>query len=323
MFCFRGDGLEPKVQPQRKMNPSSIRTKLASTLGQDGRPYWRNLSQFLSGDIPRYEFEENIRECINTPELAQLHNTLVTSLLSSAALLHPPTPPPDVSKPHRKRGSSSLRAKRLKSWAVGVGKKERERIKSLEAAAAAVQVHGHKDRDEIALGRSVRLIPEGRDPPGTHLPQHLCSLTRTVTQQSIAERIALISAQNNLAPPNKAVSQLVILALEAKLKHLVTHAISLTSTSRTISSIQPSSSASSRPLSASSFDTLFTLAPAVLPYHSAAAMHLALGEDDYGWAGEGTDKGRPDERHSDDPRYQMLTVLRSRSAVKDMIAKGR
>jgi hypothetical protein len=143
--------------------------------------------------------------------------------------------------------------------------------------------------------------PTSSDPPGTHLPQHLCSLTRTITQQSIAERIALISAQNNFTPPNKAVSQLVILALEvcdhiqyrqvlpmysqpiqAKLKHLVTHAISLTSTSRTISSIQPSSSTSSRLLSASTFDTLFTLAPAVLPYRSAAAMHLALGDDDYG-----------------------------------------
>lgn len=52
------------------------------------------------------------------------------------------------------------------------------------------------------------------DSPGTHLPQNLCTITRTVTQQNIAERIALISAQNNLAAPNKAVSQLVILALE-------------------------------------------------------------------------------------------------------------
>ena len=52
-------------------------------------------------------------------------------------------------------------------------------------------------------------------------------------------------------------------------------------------------------------------------------MQLALGDDDYDWTGEGTDKGKQDERHSDDPRYQMLTVLRSRSAVKEMIARGR
>lgn len=53
------------------MNPSSIRSRLATALGPDGRPYWRNLYQFMSGDIPRYEFDENIRECINTPELGE------------------------------------------------------------------------------------------------------------------------------------------------------------------------------------------------------------------------------------------------------------
>ncbi|KAF8573598.1 hypothetical protein K439DRAFT_1374917 [Ramaria rubella] len=305
------------------MNASSIRHKLAAALGQNGRPYWLNLSRFLTGDIPRYEFDENIRESINTPELAQLHNSLITALLSSAALLNPPPPPPDATKPHRKRSSSSTRATRLKTWTVSMGKRERERIKNLEAATVGLQVRPRKDKDEIALGRAVKLIQEGRDPPGTHLPQHLCSITRTITQQNVAERIALISAQNSLGPPHKAVSQLVILALEAKLKHLVTHAISLTSTSRTISSIHPSSAISSRPLSASSFDTLFTLAPAVLPYQSAAAMRLALGENEYDWAEENTDKTKQDERHSDDPRYQLLTLLQNRSTVREMGAKGR
>lgn len=65
MFCFRG------VFLIQRMSPSSIRSKLATALGQDGPPYWRNLSQFLSGNVPRCEFEENIRECINTPELGE------------------------------------------------------------------------------------------------------------------------------------------------------------------------------------------------------------------------------------------------------------
>jgi len=183
-------------------------------------------------------------------------------------------------------------------------------------------VQSHPDRDEIALGRVVKLIQEGRDPPGTHLPQHLCSITHTITQQNIAERVALISAQNNLGPPSKSVSQLVLLALEAKLKHLVTHAISLTSTSRTVSSIRPSKPINTRPLSAPSFDTLFTLAPAVQPYRSAAALRLSLGENDYNWEIDTSDKSGVGDRFSDDPRLQMIATLRGRDTIRD-VTKGR
>lgn len=52
-------------------------------------------------------------------------------------------------------------------------------------------------------------------------------------------------------------------------------------------------------------------------------MQLALGEDNYDWAGEGVDLGKPDERHSDDPRYQMLSILRGRSAVQELISRSR
>jgi len=52
-------------------------------------------------------------------------------------------------------------------------------------------------------------------------------------------------------------------------------------------------------------------------------MRLALGEDEYDWAAEGTERSKHDERHSDDPRYQMMAVLRGRSAVRELIARGR
>ncbi|KIJ55245.1 hypothetical protein M422DRAFT_41256 [Sphaerobolus stellatus SS14] len=301
------------------LNATAIRSQLAQSLGQNGRTYWRCLSSYLKGEIPRYEFDESIRECINTPELAHLHNSLIIALLSSATLNNPPPPPPDIAKTPRKRGSASERARRLKHWAVGMGKRERERVKALEVIATNAPSRPRRDKDEISLGRAVKLLHEGRDPPGTHLPQHLCSLTRTITQQNIAERIALISAQNNLGPPNKAVSQLVLLALEAKLKHLVANAISLTSTSRTVSSIQigPSSSSSviGRTLSGSSFDTLFTVAPAVLPYSSAAALRLSLGENDYDWQEDNSDKSKQEERQ-EDPRAIMMAALRKRAAIK-------
>jgi len=51
------------------MNAAAIRSELAQTLGQNGRAYWRCLSSYLKGEIPRYEFEPTVREWINTPEL--------------------------------------------------------------------------------------------------------------------------------------------------------------------------------------------------------------------------------------------------------------
>lgn len=101
----------------------------------------------------------------STLYIAQLHNQFVISLLSNAALVNPPTPPPDASKPHRKRGSASERKMRLKQWAVGMGKRERERIKNLETSVALAQARvrvDKRERDEIALGRAVRLLKEGR-----------------------------------------------------------------------------------------------------------------------------------------------------------------
>ena len=68
---------------------------------------------------------------------------------------------------------------------------------------------------------------------------------------------------------------------QAKLKQLITQALSLTSSSQAITSIQPSTRQNAQyPLSASSFDTLFTVSPAVLPNQSAAATRLALGDTD-------------------------------------------
>ena len=74
------------------MNPSSIRSKLAAALGQDARTYWRNLSQFISGDIPRYEFDENIRECISTPELGERKSLIRRARLKTDRLITSSTP---------------------------------------------------------------------------------------------------------------------------------------------------------------------------------------------------------------------------------------
>ena len=150
------------------------------------------------------------------------------------------------------------------------------------------------------------------DPPGTYLPVHLAAVTRAPTLQHVNERIALISAQHNLGPPAKSVASLLMLACEAKLKQLITQTLSLTSTSHAITSIQVSGTPSRSHLSADAFNTLFTLRPAVLPYQSATALRLALGDNS-----EYEQDSPSKERHVEDPRWQLMAMLSERSAFKE------
>ncbi|KIM56630.1 hypothetical protein SCLCIDRAFT_1146266 [Scleroderma citrinum Foug A] len=61
------------------------------------------------------------------------------------------------------------------------------------------------------------------DLPGSRLPLHLASVSRSLAQQHIADRINLISAQHGLSAPSRTVS-LMILAIElsAKLVYMTT-----------------------------------------------------------------------------------------------------
>src|SRR5258708_10442121 len=85
--------------------------------------------------------------------------------------------------------------------------------------------------------------------------------------------------------------------------------------SHAVSSMHPSAPHSSgHRLYASAFDTLFTISPAVLPNRSAAAVRLALGENE----------SREDQILSNDdrepnyPRWQILALLREPSAVNEV-----
>lgn len=57
------------------LNPSIVRAKLAKALGPNRRHYWNALSSYINGETSRSEFDETIREHINTPDLgnATLH----------------------------------------------------------------------------------------------------------------------------------------------------------------------------------------------------------------------------------------------------------
>lgn len=105
-----------------------------------------------------------------------------------------------------------------------------------------------------------------------------------------------------------------MLAFEAKLKQIISQALSLTSTSHAITSIKTSTRISNNHvLSTSAFDTLFTVSPSVLPNKSAAAMRLALGDNECEEETSLKDRDEHIERH------QLLALLSERSTVRDAL----
>ncbi|KAF8074822.1 transcriptional regulator of RNA polII, SAGA, subunit-domain-containing protein, partial [Lyophyllum atratum] len=306
---------------------SRIKVALTEQLGNNAQPYFSALKSFVTGQSSRSEFDENVRQLLDAPTLVQLHNALIISLFDSTIHRHPPpaipTPATTDKQPPLKRRrtddyNQTLRSTRLKQWTLGTGKRERERLRALETIEPPST---RPPTDEISNERGVMLLSERGDPPGSRLPVNLFSISRAPTLNHIADRMNLISAQNNLGPPARNAPSLMNLACEAKLKQLITHALTLTSTSHAISSISPSASnqTNHRPppvLSASAFETLFTIAPADLPNKSATAMRLALGETDV------VDDNHHDvvllkDREVRDQRWQIVALLAERSAVRD------
>ncbi|KAG5718722.1 putative E3 ubiquitin-protein ligase makorin-1 [Termitomyces sp. T112] len=321
--------------PMSLPSTSKIKASLTEQLGANAPQYFAAIKFFVTGQTSREEFEKAVRQYLSVPSLVQLHNALIISLFDCTIHRHPPPPIPIPAPVHkqpplkrRRTGdyNLALRSTRLKRWTLGTGKRERERIRALETAEPPIP---HIRTDEISSERGVVLLSERGDPPGSRLPVHLFSISRAPTLAHISDRMNLISAQNNLNAPARNVPSLMNLACEAKLKQLITHALTLTSTSHAISSISPSTSFNHlhRPpavLSTSAFQTLLTIAPADLPNRSATAIRLALGETDV------TDESYDDiallkDREVRDQRWQIVALLAERSAIRDGlrgVAKG-
>jgi len=341
--------VEPYSNTTNEMSLSStgnIKSQLGTHLGPKAPQYFATLKLFVTGKSSRSEFEDSIKSLLDAPNLVQLHNALIISLFD--ATTHKRAPPPVTyslpKPPPRKRrrilpyqgptedkdGALSLHSSRLKRWALAVGKRERERLKSYQTVSADIPRPLRRPPvDEIASERGVVLLPERGDPPGSRLPVHLASISGAPTLQHIADRMNLICAQNNLSAPGRAVPALMNLACEAKLKQLLTHALTLTSTSLTISSITAapgtsSSHAHTHPLlTTSSFDTLFTISPTDLPNKSAAAMRLAvMGDEDRDGADGHDDVALLKDREVRDQRWQILALLGERSTVREAL-RGR
>ncbi|TFK44585.1 transcriptional regulator of RNA polII, SAGA, subunit-domain-containing protein [Crucibulum laeve] len=329
---------------------STIKQQLTTILADRAPAYFDALNSFVVGKTSRTEFEDIAKQLLNTATLVQLHNALIISLFDATAVhKRPPTPPPaSLPKPppqKRRRtllpyqgpqtpeDARTLHSSRLKRWTLSMGKRERERLHALQNVPPPIDPpRPRKDVDEISRERGVVLLHERGDPPGSRLPVNLHSITRAPTIQHIADRMNLICAQNNLNAPARAVPALMSLACEAKLKQLITHAITLTATSHAISSIAPSNLNSGSSSSAlhhhqpqkppiltpSSFQTLFTMSPADLPNKSAAAMRLALSPS----SNEDDDSEHLvvlRDREVRDQRWQIMALLGERSTVREAL----
>ncbi|PPQ88711.1 hypothetical protein CVT25_009475 [Psilocybe cyanescens] len=334
---------------------STLKGQLIKNLGPKAHLYFEALSSFVSGKTSRTEFEESAKQLLTSANLSTLKR--------------PPTPPPPTlpKPPPTKRRRTllpyqgpnvpdearTIRSSRIRKWALSVGKRERERIKTLQNAPPSIDPpRPRRELDEIASERGVELLPERNEPPGTRVAIHLHASTRAPTLQHVVDRMKLICAQNNLNDPSRTVSSLMTLACEvspfllpirqphshtqfqAKLKQLITHALTLTSTSHAINSIAPTSNSShhipgvahhhfpQKPpvLTSDSFHTLFTISPADLPNKSAAAMRFAISPssiDD-----ESDDVFVLKDREVRDQRWQIMALLGERSTVRDSL-KGK
>ncbi|EKM81885.1 hypothetical protein AGABI1DRAFT_54991 [Agaricus bisporus var. burnettii JB137-S8] len=328
---------------------STIKQQLTQALGAAKAPnYFAALQAFVKGQLSRAEFEHVVCALLDVPALVQLHNALIISLFDATAVLRrPPTPPPPPApkQPPTKRrrvllpyqgpttpdDARSFRSSRVKRWALTVGRKERDRLRNV---VPFQDPQPKPDSDEIARERGVVLLPERGDPPGSRLVVNLHSASRAPTFQHIVDRVNLICAQNNLGTPHRSVPELVNMACQAKLKQLITHALTLTSTSHAITSIVPSSTLSASHslhthhhpqrapvLTAASFQTLFTISPSDLPNKSASAMRLAtLGPPD---EDDPEDAVVLKDREIHDQRWQLMALLGERSTVRESLRGSR
>jgi len=199
-----------------------------------------------------------------------------------------------------------------------MGRRERERLKNIPSLGE--RLRSRPDTDEIVRERGLVLMSERGEPPGSRSPVHLASVTHALTLQHVVDRVNLICAQQNLNAPTRTASSLVLLATQAYLKQLVAQAIALSSSSHAITSITPSSHVhSTTHLHLSTFSTLLTISPALLPNDSAVAKKLALGEENNFYQNEDEDVVLLKDREVRDQRWQLIALLGERSTVKETL----
>jgi hypothetical protein len=51
---------------------SALKAQLSAALGSREQRYWETFHLFLHGQLSRIEFEETVRDCLETPQLSEL-----------------------------------------------------------------------------------------------------------------------------------------------------------------------------------------------------------------------------------------------------------
>jgi hypothetical protein len=170
---------------------SSLKAQLSAALGPNEARYWETFHSFLYGQLSRVEFEEIVRECLDSPQLSeshmprlspqrnwlnhvsvQLHNTLVISCFDTSSDIQLPSTSSDATRrPAKKKrrllpyqgpdepDALSLRSERLKKWVI-VGKRERERVRALATGVRPADAWPVPPQDEIMRDRGVVLQRE-------------------------------------------------------------------------------------------------------------------------------------------------------------------
>lgn len=302
-------------------SPLEIRTQLGSALGKAGLPYWNKLRDFLVGKLGRAEFEELVRQWINTPELVLLHNTLVLSILHKAS--QPPVAEsasaPVQNPPRKKRKLLPHQdpPTALSRWVLGMGKAERNRIRAASGRRPTQIIRSYSD--ELALERPVKTLSEGTSRAGTHVAIPLSSVTRTIPNlQQLSSRMDLIAAQHQMTASKQAV-QLLAAAVEAFLKHITVHALAATSSSHPFASITPSDPSPPQALAASSLNTLFTIAPFEIPSPNAGVTNLIINPPDADDDDDPLSTFPEVEKKMDPSQRQLVRVLLSRSGIREAL----
>lgn len=254
--------------------------------------------------MSRAEFEDHVTEKLDTPQLKQLHNTLLLEIIGAACTTEPDTltthsiiPTNKRRRVHPYQGNSddgeTFHSRRLKQWISGLPKAERLDIQKQGAYAEA---HVKEERlllEEVGQDRGYDVESRGRPVPGSLA---LCTLTRALpTLPDLHERTRAVASEYNLGiNPNtsRSFARLFNQALEDFLIKVITATLTtITRSDSQYESIQPPATVEAQSsflsaknsgikvtMSVMSLLTTIHITPSILPFPSPAVLKVMMRE---------------------------------------------
>ncbi|KAJ3312856.1 hypothetical protein HDV04_002666 [Boothiomyces sp. JEL0838] len=128
------------VQEERK-NTLQLKQELADLLGDSGKEYWQQLSDFLNNKCTKRALDETALAVFTTPQQAKIHNKLILCILYN---LSPHLPPPVgkdtdfvIKNPNKRKPHDLLVGRHVKKMfntksVLALSQEERNRILNLK-----------------------------------------------------------------------------------------------------------------------------------------------------------------------------------------------